>query len=104
MAPFEVVADKIRRQITDEVLKKGEKLPSHRDLASTYDVAVMTAQKAVRLLVKEGWATPRGSVGTFVSSTWDQGGRPVSVEQLAQEVARLRDRLDSLEAQVNGRN
>jgi DNA-binding GntR family transcriptional regulator len=97
MAPFELIADDLRRQIQNGRLSKGEKLPSNRELSNSHKVAVMTAQKAVRLLVEQGWAVSRGSVGTYVSQSWDEIDQPVTLEHLAEAVAELQSRVQRLE-------
>lgn len=97
MAPSEQIAEDIRRQILGGSLAKGAKLPSYRVLASTYNVASMTAQKAVRQLVDEGWVETRGPLGSFVSPAWDKQAPPVTLERLASEVAALRERVARLE-------
>jgi GntR family transcriptional regulator len=86
MAPFERVAERIRAEIRRGTLKSGDKLPGNRDLAAKYDVALATAQKALRLLQDEGWVVARASVGVFVKAIPDE---PVTVETLAQQVREL---------------
>ena len=86
MAPFERVAEVIRAEIRGGTLKAGDKLPVNRDLAATYNVALATAQKALRLLQDEGWVVSRASVGVFVKGIPDE---PVTVEALAQQVREL---------------
>lgn len=93
LAPFEAIADQLRKRIVSGDLAKGAKLPSSRELASTYNVAIMTAQKAVRLLVEQGWAVSRSSLGTYVSSSWDKVERTPTLQELA-------SRVEELEAQV----
>lgn len=50
------LAEILRARITSGQLKPGDRLPSERDLSQTYDVAMMTARAAVKLLRAEGLA------------------------------------------------
>ncbi|MFJ6196935.1 winged helix-turn-helix domain-containing protein [Micromonospora sp. NPDC092111] len=44
----------LRARITSGLLKPGDRLPSERALSQTFDVALMTARAAVKLLRDEG--------------------------------------------------
>jgi len=92
LAPYEQVAATIRQEIRARHLEVGAKLPSHRELADKYRVALGTAQKAVKLLETQGWLVARPSVGVFVTEP------PNEAE--AASLANLRDRLASLQADV----
>lgn len=96
-APFEVVAGKIRGEIRHGTLKPGDKLPTHRELVEKYGNAVGTIQKALRLLQDEGLLVARQSIGVFVSDTPQEPDQPITVEQLAEELAALRERVEQLE-------
>lgn len=96
-APFEVIADKIRREIRDGTLKPGDKLQTHRELVAKYGKAVGTIQNALRLLQDEGLLISRQSIGVFVSEAAPRSDQPVTLEQLAQELAALRERVEQLE-------
>ncbi|MGW4400686.1 GntR family transcriptional regulator [Amycolatopsis nivea] len=100
MAPFERIAEDLRQRIRSGALQKGDKLPSYRDLANTHNVAPMTAQKAVQLLVSEGLAVSRSPLGSFVSESWETAKAPMTVEQLASELATLRERVERLEGRL----
>lgn len=99
MAPFERIAESIRGDIRSGARRPGEKLPTHRDLASEHNVALATAQKAVQLLQDTGWATARPSVGVFVNEPPLESGR-VTLEALSREVADLRAALEDLAQRV----
>jgi GntR family transcriptional regulator len=68
-------------------------MPSYRDLAESYDVAVMTAQKAVRALQDEGWVVVTPSVGAFANV-------PDGTKQGPDVLARVIEQLDGLEDAV----
>src|SRR3989442_1414165 len=97
MAPFEQMADDIRRQIRSGSLRAGDKLPSHRDLATKYNVAPNTVQKAMRLLTDEGWVEARGPIGSFVSGSWTEQPPRLTLDQVVSELSALRERVERLE-------
>jgi DNA-binding transcriptional regulator YhcF (GntR family) len=86
------VAEALREQIDAGRYKPGDQLPSYRALASEHDIAVNTAQAAVRRLVLDGRVTVRPSAGAYVVD--DAGGaEPTSVTVSRRE-------LDALHKQV----
>lgn len=60
--------NKIRQRIITNDWKKGDKIPSERDLAEEFKVSRMTARQAVSSLVEEGLLERRRGSGTFVAS------------------------------------
>lgn len=48
------VAEAIKRQIADGVLRPGDKLPTEKWLTETYNVSRVTARKAVQTLISNG--------------------------------------------------
>lgn len=103
MAAYERVAESIRDDIRRGDLRPGDRLPGNRALAERYDVALGTAQKALRLLQDEGWLKASPSVGVFVNEPPSEGVPPdlaaVANElgELRTLVADLRDRVEVLE-------
>ncbi|MBE1502658.1 DNA-binding GntR family transcriptional regulator [Amycolatopsis lexingtonensis] len=95
-APFEVVAATIRKDMLEGRLKAGDKLPTHRDLASKYEVAVATIQRALKVLQDEGRLVARQSIGVFVTEAAKQA-EPLTLARLAAELAALRERVEALE-------
>src|SRR5579859_7287959 len=67
--PSRVIAEAIRNQIESRDLAPGAKLPSERDLASTYGTARNTAREAVRLLADAGLVITDHGRGSFVRPT-----------------------------------
>lgn len=65
---YEQLTSYLRQQIDAGVYTSGQKLPSERDLAQTYDVSRMTARQAIQQLVQIGIAYSRVGKGTFVRS------------------------------------
>jgi DNA-binding transcriptional regulator YhcF (GntR family) len=64
--PFQQVAAILKAAIVTGSYEPGDRLPSYTELAATYGVAVMTAQKAVGLLRDEGLVVSRQGKGSFV--------------------------------------
>jgi DNA-binding GntR family transcriptional regulator len=56
----------ITRQIERGTLTRGMRIPSLKDLAETYEIAPVTAAKAIRHLKDEGLVYTVPSLGTFV--------------------------------------
>lgn len=100
MAAYERVAESIREDIRSGVLKAGDKLPGNRDLASKYDVALGTAQKALRLLQDERWLTATPSVGVFVNEPPDDESGPPTLEAVSRQVAELQAAVFDLSRRV----
>jgi GntR family transcriptional regulator len=61
------IREALRAEITREVLKRGEKLPSENELASQFKVSRMTIRESIEDLVDEGLLYRRHGVGTFVA-------------------------------------
>ncbi|WP_328614539.1 GntR family transcriptional regulator [Amycolatopsis sp. NBC_00348] len=102
-AAFERIAAQIREDIKSGQLSPGSQLPNQREVASRFDVAVATAQRALGYLQEEGWIVARAGVGRVVAAT--PGREPLSLEQLSEqvrglqaEVASLRQSVDQLQA------
>ena len=66
--PYVQVADDLRAAIAAGRYAPGERLPSNRDLAQEYGVALMTMQRALGALADEGHVALYKSRGTFVRS------------------------------------
>lgn len=64
------MADDLRDQITSGHLAPGEKLPSEREIARTYEAARNTAREALRLLADEGLVTARHGSGVYVRAPY----------------------------------
>jgi DNA-binding FadR family transcriptional regulator len=86
------VATQIRRGIDNGTYPVDTRLPSYRDLAATFDVAVNTVREAMRLLEQDGRVELRDRSGAYVRAA----ETPTPVEQLRQAgdaLATLREQL-----------
>ena len=98
--PYVQVADDLRAAITAGKYAPGERLPSNRDLAQEYGVALMTMQRALGALAEEGHVALYRSRGTFVRSP-DASRQPQpTLDGLAQEVRELRETVQTLGERV----
>lgn len=60
------ICNDIKEQIIRGALNDGDKLPSIRELSSTYSVTNLTIQRAMQQLEQDGIILARKGVGSFV--------------------------------------
>ncbi|MDX2971091.1 GntR family transcriptional regulator [Kribbella solani] len=94
--PYVQVADGLRRAIQTGELAAGTKLPSGRELAAEWGVALMTLQKAVDLLRSEGLVYSQQGRGVFVAASGDHAPQ-LNVRDLQESLDDLRRRLEVVE-------
>ena len=68
MTKYMLIANDIRNQIANGLLKANEQLPFEKDICTKYAASKMTAKKALDILVSEGLIVKRRGSGTFVKS------------------------------------
>ncbi|TCO43601.1 regulatory GntR family protein [Kribbella antiqua] len=97
--PYAQVADGLRRAIQTGELAAGTKLPSGRELAKQWGVALMTLQKAIDQLRDEGLVYTQRGRGVFVASS---DSRPPidDLTALRETVEELRHRLEVVEERL----
>jgi GntR family transcriptional regulator len=111
-APYVQVADALREEIRSGQLAPGQKLPSTRQLAERFGVAVMTASSGLRVLREEGLTYSTQGRGTFVSREGSPAKSPTAhrrppvdlssrVSELESEVQKLAERLSEVESLIN---
>lgn len=71
--PYQQIAQAIREQIIADDLVAGDHIPSVRDLVRQHEVAMATAQRAVRSLQAEGYVRPERGVGNVVTPKAERG-------------------------------
>ncbi|TCC35103.1 GntR family transcriptional regulator [Kribbella sindirgiensis] len=96
--PYAQVADGLRRAIETGELPAGTKLPSGRELAQQWGVALMTLQKAVDQLRSEGLVYSQQGRGVFVAAT--DKPRQLNVLALQEIVDDLSRRLEAVEQRL----
>jgi GntR family transcriptional regulator len=102
--PYQAIATQIAREIDGGQREPEQQLPSVRDLAKQFDVTVATAQRAVTQLAADGYITVVPGLGSFVRerpvAAADEPSGPALAEQIQElrnEVAALRSRVDAIE-------
>lgn len=65
---FAQIRENLRREILEGRLAPGEQVPSEREIAKTFDVALMTARRALAELASQGYVVRHHGRGTFVTS------------------------------------
>ncbi|ADB31258.1 transcriptional regulator, GntR family [Kribbella flavida DSM 17836] len=92
------VADSLREAIRSGELPPGTRLPSGRELATQFGVALMTAQKAVDALRAEHLVRSHRGRGVFVAD--DSAVPEDDLATLRADMSRLADRVAELERRV----
>lgn len=85
--PYLRIAAELRRRIADGELAPGDRVPSTRQIAREWDVALATATKVLTTLRQEGLVCAQPRVGTVVATgaepsgayTTPAAGRPAAV-------------------------
>ena len=72
---YEQIRDELRKLIVTGALKRDEKLPSVRSLASELAINPNTIQRAMAQLEAEGFVYTVAGRGSFVAEDGDQGRR-----------------------------
>lgn len=93
--PYAQVADDLRAKIDRGELTTGQRIPSGRDLAKMYGVALLTVQRAVDMLKGEGVLVSHPPRGVFVAVPGETETEPRSPEYIE-----IMKHLDDLQAAV----
>jgi len=96
--PYVQVADSLRAAIRSGALPPGTRLPSGRDLANRYGVALMTVQKATDVLRSERLVRSHQGRGVFVAD--DAATDENELVALKAGLAALAERVSELERKV----
>lgn len=97
---YEQVIDQIKEMIYSGQLKRGDKLPSERDLKSQLHVSRASIREALRVLEMIGLIESRAGEGTFIKDSQDSIGlEPLSLilmleDNLSLELLELRRLLE----------
>ena len=89
-AIYQQIVDQVKAQVADGTLKRGDRLPSVRDLSQDLGVNVNTAYKAYRELETQGVIRMRVGTGATVTAERQDRLRDSDRERL---VAEMVDRL-----------
>ncbi|MFF4413754.1 TetR/AcrR family transcriptional regulator C-terminal domain-containing protein [Streptosporangium sp. NPDC001559] len=89
--PHARIAADVKRRIADGRLREGDRVPSTRQLARDWGVALATAAKALTLLAREGVVVAEPRVGTVVAKP--RGGEASPRRPVAPGVDLTRERV-----------
>jgi GntR family transcriptional regulator len=65
---YKKLAEDIKNQISEGVLKENDKLPTELEFSKKYSVSRITVRKAMELLADDGYITKHQGIGTFVAA------------------------------------
>lgn len=85
------IADELRAQIERGQYEVGKTLPSYRALMKQYEVALATAQAAMRRLEREGYVTIKPGSGARVVSREEPAPAEAQLAQVRSELRAMRD-------------
>ena len=71
MAKYQQIADRILKTIVTGDFKKGERIPSEKELAEDFNSSVLTVNKAISILVSYGYLVRKVGLGAFVADDID---------------------------------
>ena len=99
-----LLADAVRAQIADGAYPPGARLPSYRQLRDEHEVALNTAQAAIRLLAADGLVEIRPGSGAYARDTSGETTRPLRAEltELRTALRKSRQDLAAAERKVAG--
>ena len=98
--PYLQIADEIRRSIQAGDYQPGEQLPTGRELADKWDVAINTAQRAVEKLRTDELVYGIQGKGNFVRSDIAGSSADPGGEDLNDQVRHLKDELQQVKKRV----
>ncbi|MBJ6759134.1 TetR/AcrR family transcriptional regulator C-terminal domain-containing protein [Myxococcaceae bacterium JPH2] len=89
MAPYRRIVEDVKRQLRTGALQPGDRLPSTRELARQWKVALATAAHAMRVLAQEGIVRAMPRVGTVVAGgSSRQGAARGTAESTRERIVR----------------
>lgn len=98
--PYMRVLQALQDDLAAGRLRPGDKYPSINRLASTHEVATVTARRALEKLRDEGRATSQQGVGWFVT---EPGPAEPTVEERIQELTSRLSRVEGELAELRNR-
>lgn len=104
---YQQIAGELRDRIDSGEYRPGDRLPTRDALMSEFGVALNTVASAIALLEQEKRVESHQGVGTFVRTPpaaaldGGTGTDTPALEELAERISTLSDRLGRLEQQMN---
>ena len=65
---YKQLEEKIIQDIENGIYRKGQKIPTEKELSQMYDVSRMTVRKALEEITKQGILERHAGKGTYVAS------------------------------------
>ncbi len=96
----QMLASTLRAQITGGAYPPGARLPSYRQLRDDHDVALNTAQAAIRLLTADGLVDIRPGSGAYVRDDPGDAGGSIRAELTGLRAALRQSRNDLAAAET----
>lgn len=78
---YEKIYQDLLRRIRAGEYRKGEQLPTEKELSEAYDVSRITMKKALSMLTEQGMLVRKPGLGTFVESTEPLSGAENTAEE-----------------------
>ena len=100
--PYLQIADDLRRQIKAGRYKPGDRLPSHKAMAETYQSAPETIRRALGALRDEGLTATQSTKGTFVLREASEPEPNPEFVRLQSVLHDVLERLDKIEDRLTG--
>ncbi|GAB3285079.1 hypothetical protein GCM10027563_17520 [Parasphingorhabdus pacifica] len=94
------MAEALQGRISAGEFGPGDQLPTYRQLASEYDVAVNTALAAVRVLRDAGTVTIRPNAGAYVRDASEEVDIAAELNQARAELGELREAAQRFETNL----
>jgi GntR family transcriptional regulator len=95
--PYLQIADDLRRQIKAGRYKPGDRLPSNKAMAETYQSAPETIRRALSALREEGLTATQSTRGTFVLREASEPEPDPEFVRLVTALQNVERRLDKVE-------
>lgn len=95
------VADALRRRIDAGEFTPKAQLPTYRQLATEYDVAVNTALNAIRLLRDAGLVAIRPNAGAYVLDPSEQVDLAAEITRTQADLADLRASVQQMDSSLS---
>ena len=67
LAKHEVIARDLRQRIIAGAFRPGARLPTRSDIERDFQASMPTVQRAIDLLIRDGFVRSRHGTGTFVT-------------------------------------
>lgn len=74
VAMYIQIAQTLKNEIAQQLLKPGERIGTHAELAKRFNVSMITIRKAIEALTEEGVVIVRQGKGTFVNTVAMEDG------------------------------